>query len=420
MNNGALLSLIFLVLAIVIGFVRKMNVGVVAIALALVVGKLIGLNDTKIIAGFSASLFLMLAGITFLFSIVQVNGTLELIAKKAVALAGKRTKLIPIVVYLVGFLIAAVGPGAVPAIPIVVMFSVPLAVILETNPIMLAAIGVIGTLAGRMTAITPEGILITSIASKQGLTHVMSPLLINATISTIILSIFVYVFYKGYKTKGENPLKLSELPKFNKNQIITILGVIVMIFAVTVLKYNVGLTSFLVAAVLLSLKVADEKECFNAVPWGILLLVTGAGVLMNIVILTGGIDLLAKTLSKFMTPTTASPIIAITAGAMTWFSSTLGVVIPTLMPTVGTIANTVGGGVSGNELISAIAIASSVAGALSPGSTGGAMILAAYVANTNCSEEKQSKLFGELFIWSVFAMLLIALIALLGGYRVIK
>lgn len=420
MSNGALLSLIFLVLAIVIGFVRKMNVGIVAIALALVVGKLLGLNDTKIIAGFSASLFLMLAGITFLFSIVQVNGTLELIAKKAVALAGKRTKLIPIVVYLVGFLIAAVGPGAVPAIPIVVMFSVPLAVILETNPIMLAAIGVIGTLAGRMTAITPEGILITSIASKQGITNVISPLLINATISTILLSMFVYVFYKGYKTKGENPLKLSELPKFNKNQIITILGVIVMIFSVTVLKYNVGLTSFLVAAVLLSLKVADEKECFNAVPWGILLLVTGAGVLMNIVILTGGIDLLAKTLSKFMTPATASPIIAITAGAMTWFSSTLGVVIPTLMPTVGTIANTVGGGVSGNELISAIAIASSVAGALSPGSTGGAMILAAYVANTNCSEEKQSKLFVELFIWSVFAMLFIALIALLGAYRIIK
>ncbi|AKN32001.1 membrane protein [Clostridium carboxidivorans P7] len=419
MNNGALLSLAFLVLAIVLGFVKKMNVGIVAIALAMVVGKLVGLSDTKIIAGFSSSLFVMLAGITFLFSIVQVNGTLELIAKKAVALAGKRTKLIPAVVYLVGFLIAAAGPGAVPAIPIVVMFSAPLAIILKISPIMLSAIGVIGTLAGRMTAITPEGILITSITSKQGITNVMTPALINATISTIILAILVYVYYKGYKTEGENPLKLSELPKFTKNQVITIIGVIIMIFSVTVLKYNVGLTSFLIAAVLLALKVADEKECIKAVPWGILLLVTGAGVLMNIVIVTGGIDLLAKTLAKFMTPTTSSFIMAITSGAMTWFSSTLGVVIPTLVPTVGTIAHTVGGGVSGTELTSAIVIASSVAGALSPGSTGGAMILAAYVANTDCSEAEQSKLFVELFIWSVVGMVLIALIALLGGYRVI-
>lgn len=420
MNNGALLSLGFLIIAIVLGFVRKMNVGVIAIALAFIVGKLIGLSDTKILGGFSASLFLMLAGVTFLFSIAQVNGTLELIAKKAVALAGRRTKLIPVVVYLVGFLIAAVGPGAVPAIPIIVVFAVPLAMILETNPIMLGAIGVIGTLAGRMTSITPEGILITSIASKEGIKNVMTPLLINATVSTIILSILVYIYYKGYKSKGENPLKLSELPKFNKNQIITILGIIIMILSATILKCNVGLVSFMIAAVLMALKVADEKKCISTVPWGILLLVTGAGVLMNIVILTGGINLLAKTLAGFMNPTTASPIIAVTAGAMTWFSSTLGVVIPTLMPTVGTIAHTVGGNVSPKELISAIGITSSVAGALSPGSTGGAMILAAYAANTNCSEETQSKLFVELFIWSICAMLLMSVIALLGGYRIIQ
>lgn len=419
MSNMPLITLIFLFGAIIVGFIRKVNVGIISIALAVLVGRLVGMNDTKIISGFSASLFIMLVGVTYLFSIVQINGTLELIAKKAVAVAGKRTWLIPIIVYMLGYLIAAVGPGAIPAIAIMAVFSVPLAIVMGADPIMLGAIGVIGTLGGRMTAITPEGILISDIATKQGVTNVILPLLSNATISTVILAVLVYVYYKGYKVKGENPLKLSDLPKFNKYQQITILGVVVMIFAVTVLKVNVGLASFLVATILILLKVADEAQCLKAVPWGVLILITGVGVLMNIVISSGGINLLAKTLAKFMNSITAGPIIGITAGLMSWFSSALGVVFPTMIPTVGTIVKTVGGNVSSTELISAIGIAASVAG-LSPASTGGALILASYVSSTNCSKEEQNKKFIELFVMSVLAVLLVAVLAVLGVYGVVK
>ena len=413
----SLLSLIFFLAAIIIGFTRKMNVGIISIAFALIIGRFVGMTDKKIIGGFGASLFLMLLGVTYLFSIVQSNGTLQLVAKKAVALVGKKTWLIPIVIYLLGFFIAAVGPGAIPAIAIIAVFSVPLAMEIGFNPIMLGVIGVSGTLSGRMTTITPEGILIHSIASKQGITNVMKPVIINSTITTVVFSIIIYIFFKGYKVKGGNPLKLNQLPKFNNSQRITITGVLIMIFLATVLKINVGLASFLVATVLTLLNVADETECLKNVPWGVLILVTGVGVLMNIVISSGGIDLLAKTLSKIMTPHTASAITGLTAGIMSWFSSALGVVFPTMIPTVGTIAKTVGGNVSAKELISAIGIAASVAG-FSPASTGGALILSSYVSNTKCSKEEQNKLFVELFIISIIAVLFVSLIALLGIYKI--
>jgi di/tricarboxylate transporter len=418
MSNMPLLSLIFLFAAIFIGFIRKVNVGILAIALAVFIGRIVGMNDTKIIAGFGSSLFIMLVGVTFLFSIVQINGTLDLIAKKAVALAGKRTWLVPVIVYLVGYGVAAAGPGAIPAIAIVSVFAVPLAIVMGASPIMMGAIGVIGTLAGRMTPITPEGILITSLAAKQGMNNVLTPLLINATFTTIVISIAIYVYFKGYKVKGENPIKLSELPKFNTNQIITIIGVAVMIIATTKFQVNVGLASFVVAAILLLLKVADESQCIKAVPWGVLILITGVGVLMNIVITAGGIDLLAKTLAKVMTPKTAGALTGVTAGIMSWFSSALGVVFPTMIPTVGTIVKQVGGNVTGSELITTIGLAASFAG-LSPASTGGALILASYVANTNCSKEEQNKLFIELFVISVIAVALVGIFALLGLYRIV-
>ncbi|QUH18522.1 hypothetical protein HYG84_00450 [Alkaliphilus sp. B6464] len=419
MENMGLISLILLFVVIVIGFLRKTNVGILAIAASLIVGRLAGITDKEIISGFSSSLFIMLAGVTYLFSIVNVNGTLELSAKKIVSVVGKRTWLIPIVVFIVGFIIPAVGPGAVPALAIMPAFSVPLALVIGVEPIMLGLIGVIGLFGGRMTAITPEGILIADLASKQGVTGVIKPLLLNATFTSIILSVIVYVYYKGYKPKNQNILKASELPKFNKNQIITIIGVLAMLFIVLILKINVGLASFLIGSILMVLNVADEAQSIKNIPWSVILLITGVGLFMEIVVKLGGINILATALSSIMGPRTAGPIMGITGGMMSWFSSALGVVYPTLIPTVGTIIETVGGSVTATELISTIGIAASVAG-LSPASSGGALILAAIVANTECSKEEQNKIFVELFIWSVFSLALVAFIGLLGGYRIIK
>ena len=95
----ALLSLIFLFLAIVIGFTTRINTGIVAIGLALILGKISGITEAEIIKGFNYSLFITLTGVTFLFSIAQTNGTLDLLARKVIALCGKRSYIIPIAVF---------------------------------------------------------------------------------------------------------------------------------------------------------------------------------------------------------------------------------------------------------------------------------------------------------------------------------
>ena len=87
----ALLSLGLLIIAIILGFTRKMNTGLLCMAFAMVVGRLAGMSDKAIIAGFNYNLFIMLLGVTYLFSLAQINGCLDLLAKKVVALAGQKT-----------------------------------------------------------------------------------------------------------------------------------------------------------------------------------------------------------------------------------------------------------------------------------------------------------------------------------------
>lgn len=88
----------FLLLAIMLGFIRKMNTGLLCIAFALLLGRMAGISDAEIIKGFNASLFLMLLGVTYLFSLAQINGSLDLLAQKVISLAGKRVYLIPIII----------------------------------------------------------------------------------------------------------------------------------------------------------------------------------------------------------------------------------------------------------------------------------------------------------------------------------
>ena len=411
----ALVSLIILVLVIFIGFFRKINVGLVAILAVTIFGAFIGEKDSVIIKGFSSSLFIMLLGVSFLCSIGITNGSLELMSKKILKLSGGYAFIAPILIYIIGFGIAAIGPGCVPALGIVAALSLPLGKSTGYDPVMLAIIGEIGSFTGRFSPITPESLLIQKLTEPQGITNYQSIILIYASVTTIILSVIIFIIFKGYKVKTQK-MEQNEIPSFNKNQIFTLIGFLIVIIACTFYKRNVGLISFAVGIFLILIKAADEKAVFKAISWSTLLMITGFGMLMDIVILVGGVSLLSDSLAKIMTPHTAVAIQGLTGGIMSWFSSAIGVVWPTLVPTVGNIANSVG--VPADSLISILCLTASFAG-LSPASTGGGLIMAANATDPDFTKEKENKLFIKLFAISVLMVVLIVIAALFGLYSIL-
>ncbi len=412
----ATLSLVFLIGAILLGILRKVNIGLVSFGLSLVLGLMSGAKAKTIQAGFPTGLFVTLLGVMMLFSIAQENKTMELLARRVVALAGKRTYLIPIIVYVFSAVLAAVGPGTVPVMGIMAVFTCSLAAEMKISPVLLSATSVLGAAGGGLTPIAPTGILGLSLAADQGITGIEFPYALNMLIAMTIYFIVIYFVLGGYKMKSNVDVgTMVEKVKFNREQIITLIGMAVLVTCVIGLRYDVGLTSFTISMVLLLLRVANEKKAISNIPWSTLMMIAGINMLMAMVIGLGGIDLLASGLAKLMTPATAPGVLGLTAGIMSWFSSTSGVVMPTLIPTVTGIIENVGGGVSALALLSAITNTASAAG-MSPISTGGSMGLAAYSSIAKPTEEEQSKLFIELFAVSIGGVAVLAIVALTGLY----
>ncbi|MCI8960314.1 MAG: hypothetical protein HFG62_14510 [Lachnospiraceae bacterium] len=411
----AILSLVFLFLAIFLGFWRKTNMGLVAFGLALVLGKIAGVAAKTIQAGFPTKLFVTLLGVMLLFSIAQENKTMEQIARRIISLAGKRTALIPIIVYVFSAVLAAVGPGTVPVMGLMAVFTCSLAAEMRISPVLLSATSVLGAAAGGLTPIAPTGILGLSLAEEQGITGIALPYALNMVMAMTVYFVVIYIVLKGYQMKSQAEVSEMKITPLDRSQAITLAGIVLLVVLVVGMGYDVGLTSFTIAMVLLLAKAGDQKKAIAGIPWGTLLMIAGINTLMAMVIALEGIDLLADGLASLMTPATAPGIMGVTAGIMSFFSSTSGVVMPTLIPTVSGVAAQVGG-VSALSLISAITNTASAAG-MSPISTGGSMGLAAYSQIAQPTPEEQSRLFVQLFLVSIGGVIVIALFGMTGAYN---
>src|SRR3954454_14781538 len=111
------MSLAALVIVVVVSCTSRVNPGLLALALAWLIGvcpaalcdKPLGFK--AVLAGFPASLFLTLVGVTLLFALVQDNGTLDRVARRAVRACGGRRAVVPGVFFLVAAALGTAGAG---------------------------------------------------------------------------------------------------------------------------------------------------------------------------------------------------------------------------------------------------------------------------------------------------------------------
>ena len=411
-----IISLLFLIFAIVIGFVKKINVGLVALGVALPLNMIGKTKPNVIFSGFPSKLFLTLLGTMFFFSILQENKTLEILSKKVVLLVGKRAYLVPIIIYIISYLLSAAGPGAISVQSIMVILAVSLAVEMKISIILMGALSILGAVGGTTSPIALTGIIVADLTSDMGIPKVVNSVFLGVSLANFICAVILYIFLKGYKIKIDIKATNENL-KFNKEQKISLVSLLFLIVVVVGFQYDVGLVSFFLSVILILLKVGDEKAAIKKIPWGVLILISGVSVLMNVTKTMGGIDLLADILSSMMNDKTAPSVIGLTAGLMSWFSSANGVVFPTLIPTVSKIVADIGGNISAIELIIAIVGGATVAG-ISPLSTGGSLILAAYSQETDSTEKDEQNLFAKLFITSFFVVIIITIFAFLGIFKI--
>lgn len=398
-----LISLLSIVLAIVIGFWKNINVGLIALVFSLFLGYYIGGIPINTIIGYwPIKLFFTTFGITLLFSIAKLNGTLEKMSKTIIYQSKGRKILIPIIFYVLALFIASVGPGNISTSALLLPIGLVIAYRTDISVLMMSVLIILGSIAGGLSPLAPNGIVALDLAFNNGVGDLGYQIYIVNVISMTVFSGLVFIFLGGLKFKGER-IEISKVDNFDKNQIFTLISVIVLILWVIIGGVNVGFAAFTLSAILLVLKTADQNEAITHVPWSTLLLICGTAVLISVVNKLGGVDLLTSFLASLMNKTTAIPIMGILSGVMSIFSSAVGVVMPTLIPTVVDLSTELGNVVSPAALTITIAVASHIV-TMSPFSTMGALAIA-------CSPETVDKkaLFKNLFITAFLSLGFIAI-----------
>lgn len=414
----AVISLSALILALALSSISSINVGFLAIVLAWLVGVYAGgMTVDQVIAGFPSSLFLTLVGLTVLFSMAQVNGTLDRITYKAVRRVAGTPGAIPFVFFVLTSVLAAIGPGHIAACALMAPLAMAAAGRYGIPPFLMAIMIANGASSGSLSPIAPTGVVVEGITTKIGLGDVRWAIYLNNFVAHVAIAWTAYLVLGGWRLlrKDGNPAKagLHDNPAaaglhegdraLDWKQWVTCAVIVALIASVIFLKLNVGLAAFAGAVILTLLRAADETAAVKAMPWGVIMMVSGVTLLVTMVDKSGGMALFADFLSRLATPGTATAVAAFFSGVISLYSSTIGVVLPALLPTVPDLIAKIGGG-DALDLVSSMIVGGHLVD-VSPLSTLGALCLAAAPPGTN-----ERRLFTQLLVWGISMTVVAAIV----------
>ena len=397
--NIAHVSLAALVVAILVSCFTELNVGILAISLAWIVGVYVGgmpLND--IIGGFPVSLFLTLAGVTLLFSQAQLNRTLDRIAHRAVRLCRGNTGLIPVMFFLLACTLASLGPGNISTAALLGPMAMAVAGRAAIPAFLMIIMVGNGAQSGALSPFAPTGVIVNGLMNKIGLPgHEWFTYWTNLAAHAAV-AFGGYALFGGLKLFQSSAVTTIEhKPEeidFDRNSIITMVVIGALLIGVLFFGVNVGMGAFAGAVILAVAGAADHKESVKKMPWSVIVMMSGVTVLIALMEKTGGLDLFTSALARLATPGTITGVIAFVTGLISVYSSTSGVVLPAFLPTIPGLIERLGGG-------DPLAIAASMnIGAhlvdLSPLSTTGALCIAAVASGENVRS-----VFNKLLIWGL-------------------
>ncbi|WP_312334709.1 SLC13 family permease [Anaerospora hongkongensis] len=423
---AAIMSIVALLIVVIISCVNEdLNVGFLGIAFAIIVGGIWGeTTAAKVMGYFPTGLFMILVGVTFLFGMAQTNGTMEKLTAYSVRLCKGNTAFMPLIIFVLTTFVTTIGPGNIAGTALMA----PVAMAIATRigmPAFLMTLIVVGAANGAaFSPFAPTGIISNGIIAKMagglGITDLSGlawKIHFNSEIAQGLVNIGGFFLLGGWawikKQRGET-LNIDELaPKpepFNKHQILTLsmVGILILlvvlpglpatkaIFSKTVLNLlsNVGSIAFMLAGVLMLTGSGDSKAAIKVMPWGVMLMVCGVTVLIEVMDKAGGLNALVKVIGAISTPTTVNAWLGLITGAISAYSSSSGVVMPMFLPMVPGLIKEVGGG-NPIAMISSINIGAHLVDT-SPLSTLGALCIA-------CAgeHEDKAKLFRNLLIWGL-------------------
>lgn len=402
-------------IAVIIGYKTGFNTGFFAIVFAYLIGAfLLGMTPKEIISGWPVSTMFVIFSVSLFYNFALANGTLEKTARWLLYAFRKAPGLLPFALYAASAGIVALGAGFFT----VMAFMAPLTLLICDEAKMSKLVGAIaincGALSGANFMTSGSGIIYRGLMEGGGYADQSFRYTAVIFIASVIFSLLLIAFFRyvpksnrqiGQGVTFDKPEPFTDLQKKNLSLMITMILVVLIFPVLHILlpdiqvitfinsKMDVGLVAIIFSAIALFLKLAPQKEVIAKVPWNTIIMICGVGMLINVAISAGTIDLLASWAGSSL-PAWFIPIAFSLIGAvMSFFSSTLGVVCPALFPLVSSLAHTAG--IDPMILFTCIVIGAQ-SSAISPFSSGGSLIM-----GSCATEEERNTMFPKLLFQAV-------------------
>ncbi|WP_238972538.1 SLC13 family permease (plasmid) [Fusobacterium vincentii] len=412
----SLIVILTIVISIFLGYKLKINTGFFAMAFAYIIGcYILNLKPTEVISMWPIRIFYTIFSVSLFYNFAMVNGTLENLSQHLIYSTRKVPYLLPLAIFFAATFIAALGAGYFT----VLAFFGPVTLILCDKTGLNKLIGAIavnyGSLAGANFMTSASGIIFKGLIENTAFSensYYFTTLIFLATFLLPIIVISILIFFN--LNRHTKHLEIDIPNNFNKSQKETLFLILVMVVIVLIIpilvkifptnttfkfinsKMDIGLIAILFSIIAFIRKLGNEKEIIAKVPWNTLIMICGVGMLISVAIKAGTIDLLSSWIGTNIPKLLIPIVICIVAGIMSFFSSTLGVVAPSLFPIVPVIAAT-------SQLNPALLFVSIILGAqatsISPFSSGGSLIL------SSSNDEEREELFNQLMFKGVFICL---------------
>ncbi|MBD1539257.1 hypothetical protein HC749_13890 [Arthrobacter sp. S13_S34] len=422
-----LISIGVLAAIFLLGTLRKVNLGALALVATFIVGTLVFSQSTSdVLKGFPANLFVILVGVTYLFAIAKSNGTVDWLVQGSVRAVRGHIAAIPWVMFVLSGVLVALGALSPAAVAIIAPIGMAFAARYRINPLMMGLMVVHGSAAGNFSPLGVLGVITNDIVERSGIPASPILLFLSNAVFNLVLAAGVYLVLGGVtlirerRRAGDDDeraaadgspaagggsavgvatraLPATEILTLNRDRTITVLGMVGLVVGALIFNLDIGLMAISVAVLLSVLSPESAKNVLSQVSWGVVLLICGIVTYVGLLQAVGTVDFISDSIAGISSPLLAALIICFVGAVVSAFASTtgiLGALIPLAIPML------LSGNVGAIGVIAALAISASVVDS-SPFSTNGALVVA------NAPAEKQDTIYRQLMIWG-FGLVVIA------------
>jgi di/tricarboxylate transporter len=425
--SAEVVSILVLAAIFAVAIGMSVNMGLLAFAAAFLVGTLSAdMTADDIFAVFPGDIFVVLVGITYLFGLAQLNGTVGWLVNLAMRGVGGRVGAIPWVMFAVAAVLTAIGAVSPAAVAIVAPIALGFALQFGINPLLMGVMVVHGAQAGGFSPISVYGTIVNDALASADLAQSEIAIFFASLVFNTVVAAVVFVLFGGLRMlrgeaaavatagpsiggRGVPPVSGGSeetddaaaegrvkppLERLTPHQALTIAGLVALVAITLIFDVDVGLVAISVAVVLTLMAPGLQKEAIGEIKWPVVLLICGVLTYVGVLDEMGTIDWVGENVADVGAPLIAALLLCYVGAIVSAFASSVGVLgafIPLAVPFL------LQGEVGVVGTVAALAVSSTMVD-VSPYSTNGALVLA------NAREVDQDAFYRQLLIYGAIVV----------------